>query len=72
MPVLLLTRRRLLLDVSPSPSPSPSPNPDHRRPLLDAGLRGLEVHTSKLEFSVQADGGELEADIDKALDDAMR
>ena len=51
MPVLLLTRRR---------------------PLLDAGLRGLELHTSKLEFSVQADGGELEADIDKALDDAMR
>ena len=26
---------------------------------------------SKLEFSVEADGGELEADIDKALDDAM-
>ena len=40
--------------------------------MLDAGLRGLELHTSKLEFSVEADGGELEADIDKALDDAMR
>ena len=64
VPVLLSTHRLTLTLTLPLTLT--------RRPLLDAGLRGLELHTSKLEFSVEADGGELEADIDKALDDAMR